>query len=228
MITRTLIKRSLAIAVLALGIGQAQATVFNLNLSGTVSDGTYSSYDWNTTHYDTWWLNLSGLDSSNAISVAVGDTVNATITLDHSFTIPSSVDQTWIELSLSNSNGGFPAGDTGTTNDTVAFFNGGVAGPSGTGSNCSSNGFFPSCNLFYGPSYPSITFDQVIMSFDVEKFGTMAPGETATLDSAQFGYYLFSPAQVVSPVSEPETYSMILVGLGLLGVMARRRKALHQ
>ncbi len=220
--TRTLIKHSMAVAVLALGIGQAQANTFDLNLSGTVSNGSYGSYNWNSTHYDTWSLSLSGLDSTNPITVAVGDTVNAAITFDQSFTIPSSVDKTWVQFSLFGSN--FPSGDTGTINDAVAFFNGGVAGPSGTDSNCSSAGFFPSCNLFYPPNNTPITFDKAIMSFDVDK---LVGGPTATLDSAQFSYYLFSPAQI-SPVPEPESYAMMLVGLCLLGVMARRRKALQQ
>jgi hypothetical protein len=32
---------------------------------------------------------------------------------------------------------------------------------------------------------------------------------------------------VVSPVPEPETYAMLLVGLGLIGLTARRRKDLN-
>lgn len=42
----TLIRRLLAAAVVCLGMGQAQATEFNLNLTGMLSDGSFGSYDW--------------------------------------------------------------------------------------------------------------------------------------------------------------------------------------
>jgi hypothetical protein len=35
----------------------------------------------------------------------------------------------------------------------------------------------------------------------------------------------FEPFHPTSPVPEPETYAMLLAGLGLVGFMARRRKA---
>lgn len=34
----------------------------------------------------------------------------------------------------------------------------------------------------------------------------------------------FAVAPMVAPVPEPETYAMLLAGLGLMGVIARRRK----
>ena len=221
MVTGSLAKRLFAASVLALCVGQAQAATYELNLFGTVSAGSYFSYDSGSTHYDGWSLSLSGLDSANAITVAVGDTIKATITFDHSFTIPASVDTTWMQLNLGGST--FPSVDTGTVNDALAFVSGGVGGLSGTDSNCWTTGSFASCNLFSKPNNPSITFDQVITSFDVAQIGTK-PGQTAMLDNAQFGYYLFSPA----PVPEPETYAMMMVGLGLIGVAARRRKSRQQ
>lgn len=38
-------------------------------------------------------------------------------------------------------------------------------------------------------------------------------------------YYEISGTQITAAVPEPETYTMMLAGLGLVGVMARRRKA---
>jgi len=48
--------------------------------------------------------------------------------------------------------------------------------------------------------------------------------ETATGDSA--GAVLFNNLSVAAAVPEPETYAMLLAGLGLMGIVARRRKKL--
>jgi hypothetical protein len=119
-----------AIVLAALGLGQAQATTFDVNLTGNVGDGNFSSFDSGGTHYDQWILLLSGLDSSSSISAQSGDTINATITLDQSVTIPASVDITAFALILSGAS--FPSIDTGTSG-TTSFFNQGVASASGGG-----------------------------------------------------------------------------------------------
>ena len=49
------------------------------------------------------------------------------------------------------------------------------------------------------------------------------PGYTATVDSGYRPGYALSIANIVS-VPEPDTYAMLLVGLGLLGFIGRRRK----
>lgn len=53
---------------------------------------------------------------------------------------------------------------------------------------------------------------------------------TGSFNDGAFGFYNYSQAQVlyagidVSPIPEPETYAMLLAGLGLIGFVARRRK----
>jgi hypothetical protein len=57
-------------------------------------------------------------------------------------------------------------------------------------------------------------------SLIVKVWGIAAPGlSTGSAISASYG-----GSMAVSPVPEPETYAMMLAGLGLVGFMARRRR----
>ncbi len=212
MTTKTMMKRMIAVAVLALGIGQAQAANFSFDLTGIADDGSFSNQTIGSTRYDQWYLGLSGLDSTNAVLVSLGDTIDATITLDKSFTIPASVDLTFFIFGLR----GFSGIPAATDASTISFFNGGVPGPSGPigGGNCSSSGQLPSCILFSPPDNTPITFDKLTATFTISVLA-----EPSNLDNAFISYSLFSPA-----IPEPETYAMLLAGLGLLGAIARRRK----
>lgn len=50
-------------------------------------------------------------------------------------------------------------------------------------------------------------------------------GQSKNGNSDRFAALAVSPGDVgIAPIPEPETYAMMLAGLGLLGVMARRRK----
>ncbi len=43
-------------------------------------------------------------------------------------------------------------------------------------------------------------------------------------DSAEYSKFSMTPPRVPETEPEPETYAMLLLGLGLMGVIARRRK----
>ena len=43
--------------------------------------------------------------------------------------------------------------------------------------------------------------------------------------SPGFAAYSINSAAVATPVPEPETYAMLLAGLGIVGFVARRRRA---
>ena len=210
-------KRAMPIAVLALAGALAQgpaqaADTYTLTLDGLVSGVSTSSFDIGTTHYDRWfWSGLGGLDSSTAFTVVQGDTIDATITLDGSYTIPNPVQFTWFILGLSGST--FPFVDTQTT-ATTSYFNSGSAGPITTGTVCTTIGQFSSCSLLFPPDETPITFDTIHTVFTIDTLS-----KPATLDQAYMYFTNFSPA-----VPEPETYAMMLVGLGLLGWMTRRKQ----
>ena len=100
----------------------------------------------------------------------------------------------------------------------MTFSNLGLDVLSNASGNCSTSGSLPICFTWSNPG--AITFDKVTTSFTITQLaGSTDPGPTATLDSAALGYTLFSPA----PIPEPGTYAMMLAGLGLLGLTARRK-----
>ena len=57
-----------------------------------------------------------------------------------------------------------------------------------------------------------------------EPLSNWAPVPASDLVTLNEEYRLRLSGVSVSPVPEPETYAMLLAGLGLVGAMARRRK----
>lgn len=73
------------------------------------------------------------------------------------------------------------------------------------------------------PAFTSrdINFDTLTWTYVLTS--STAPGNT--LDGGDFGLSSLSGASYVAmPVPEPETYAMVLCGLGLVGAIARRRR----
>ncbi len=76
------------------------------------------------------------------------------------------------------------------------------------------------------------TFDLTFTSSLVEVFvnDVKELSISGSFNDGAFGFYNYSQSNVlyagldVSPVPEPETYAMLLAGLGLIGFVARRRK----
>jgi hypothetical protein len=164
-------------------------------------------------------LSLTGFDASNPVSVGVGDTINATVTLDQSITVPTPPASylSWVQLNLSGQS--FPPFDTATTGGSAAFFNNGVAGLTGS-TNCSTSESLASCALFSGADRSSLTFDTMTMSYTVGTLGDYLPGgQSVNLDQGEISYTVFTTA-----VPEPETFAMMLAGLGLMGFITKRRK----
>ena len=76
------------------------------------------------------------------------------------------------------------------------------------------NGYIPAP----GTSFDLMSYSNVLGSFDT----TRITGIGGTSESFAFGPNGMS--LTINPVPEPETYAMLLAGLGLLGFVARRKK----
>lgn len=206
----------LAASAMALCAGGASAANFDLTLTGVVSQGSFSNQTIGATHYDQWFLSLSGLSALNAFDIHEGDTINATINLDQAFTIPASQQLTTFGFYLFG--GAFPQINTGTSNITTSFFLDGNPGLVGTGSSSTSSQVAASV-AFFPPDNGPITFNSVTSSFTIN----VLP-QTATVDGSGILYTLFSAAAV----PEPSSWALMLIGFGGLGaaLRARRRSSL--
>jgi PEP-CTERM motif len=203
----------LAASAIALSVAHAQATTFDLALTGVVADGTYASGNNILGHYDAWFLTVSGLDSTNAITVSQGDMIDAAVTLDTLFTIPASIERTVFSLILTGSS--FDPAIYTNTSGTTSFFNGSSQVAGGPSIDNSDSGQLANSVIFFPPNNTAITFDSVASNFTIT-----ALSEQQSLDGAFIEYVLFSPT-----VPEPSTWAMMLAALGGLGLAASRRRA---
>ncbi|HLZ84662.1 MAG TPA: PEPxxWA-CTERM sorting domain-containing protein [Caulobacteraceae bacterium] len=204
--------KSLAVAgVAALAAGQAQATTFSDSLSGVVANFTHSSFNSGGKHYDRYILPLSGLDSTNAFTVSMGDTIDSTVTLDMPYTIPVSMLYTNIlEIHTGSS---FPNENTAVTG-TFSFFDGGTL-VNTFNYISSTSGSLASYTANFPPTNAAFTWDSFTNDFTIDTLAT-----PATLDGAYFFYDLVSAG---GAVPEPAAWTMMLVGFGLLGGAVRAR-----
>lgn len=91
------------------------------------------------------------------------------------------------------------------------------------------NAFFTLVFDKNNPADTTMTWDDMVYA-DMTRFGMMMPmvtgwmGMTALAGGGSMGG-LPASLSITAAVPEPETYAMFLAGLGLVGVIARRRKA---
>jgi len=191
----------------------ASAVTFDLTLSGQTANFLNFQQDCCGNHYNQFLLTLSGLDSSNAITISQGDTINATVTLDTAFTVPASTAFTDYNLSLSGS--AFPAQNTATGNGTFTLFNAGsIVASFGIGA--STSGAIAGAGDLFPPNSGELTFDSFTAVFEITDLAT-----PATLDGSLL---LVSAADPISPTPEPATWAMMVSGFGLVGFALRGRR----
>ena len=212
MFAKPLLKTSLALAAACtLWAGSAQATIHNLVLFGTVANGNFSSQDFGPTHYDQWVLSLDDLLQNLSITVELGDTINATVTLDQLFMVPGSVDVTVFGLSLGGA--GFPGGNT-ATNGSFDFFDGMTLVKTGS-SSTGTSGQIAAGVAFFSPNNGAFSFDAFATRFTITELSG-----PATLEYASIDYALLSPIAV----PEPATWAMMIIGFGGVGALMRRNR----
>jgi hypothetical protein len=193
--------------VLALGMGQAQAASWTLELTGDMQNaGTYN-FNSGDRNYSGWSLNL---DEFTTFSASQGDQVNATITLNKSVTMPASVYNTSVELALyGDSNPGY---DTSTFSTTTFYYDG-TEGSTFTQGSSSADWLFAGATLF-GPDN-SFTFDKILINYSINKIGD---GNSLVLTHAMLTTQLQNPAAVPIPAA------VWLLGSGLVGLLGFKRK----
>ncbi|GJJ03651.1 hypothetical protein RugamoR64_41890 [Duganella rhizosphaerae] len=100
-----------------------------------------------------------------------------------------------------------------------ANFTGG-AGYDVTGVSLDGHSFFPVLNLTFGNN--GVDYWQLLMPTLTNTLHHITVTGTPLVNTQGF---VGSLSLVATPVPEPETYAMMIAGLGLVGFMARRRKA---
>jgi len=199
-----------AAGMLAVVATPAYATSFTVDLAGDTTAFSNSQVDFGGLHFNSFFLSLSGLDATNAITVAQGDTIHATVTFNNLLTIPASVVRTDMLLYFFGS--AFPAQNTGV-DGTFQLFDGTTLVNTFSYSSTTS-GQLAGFAAIFPPNNGAMTFDSLVSDFTINTLAT-----PATLDGSAFQYSLVSNA-----VPEPATWAMMIGGFGAAGVMMRRRQ----
>jgi hypothetical protein len=202
-------KAVLAAATMTLS-GQAQAASFSLNLTGNVANFSNSQFDFGGLHFNNFGLSLSGLDSSNAFTVAQGDEINSTVTLDQLYTISTSIVRTDLLQFF------FGSGFSGAGTQVISqldFFNGATLVNSFS-STSSTSGALATFAAVFPPDNGAFTFDSFTNHVVIDILD-----QPATLGASSFNYSLVSNAAV----PEPASWALMILGFGLVGSAMRRR-----
>ncbi|MEY2883056.1 MAG: hypothetical protein RL490_780, partial [Pseudomonadota bacterium] len=195
----------------------AAAATYNVDLTGVVADFQNVQFDSLGSHYDRNTLQLAGLDATNAITVAQGDTIKATVTLDQLYTMPASALYTNFLHYFTGS--AFPSQST-EVNGSFNLFNAGTlvatfAYSSSTADQLSSYA------LISPPDNGAFSFDSFTNDVTITTLAT-----PATIDGSAFTYDLVSTA--VGGVPEPSTWAMLVLGFGVIGGTLRKRARMPQ
>lgn len=210
------IARSVLGVAAALAIGSADADTIDLGY--TVGSGSTTT---GPTSIDTeFFLTLNTVDGSPAtsFSVAPGDVVDATISFNPSasIAIPSNAAYTVAHLLLQGT--GFDGNATGTSNDSATVTLGGnPAGGSGAFQyqSCTTSGQLCDAGIgITGGTAVNFSFDTYTTAFTV-----------STLDSSvNINSGIFQVYTAIAAVPEPQSCALMAVGLGMLGLVAVRRR----
>ena len=199
-----------AAAMLGMLAVPAYATSFTVDLAGDTTAFSNSQVDFGGLHFNSFFLTLSGLDASNAITVALGDTIHTTLQFNNLLTMPASAVRTDMLLYFFGS--AFPSQNTGV-DGTFQLFDGTTLVNTFSYSS-STSGQLAAFAAIFPPNNTAMTFDSLVSDFTINTLAT-----PATLDGSAFQYSLVSNA-----VPEPATWAMLISGFGAAGAMMRLRQ----
>ena len=202
----------LTAAALLLIAVPGSAANFTLDLTADPTTGSYSHFTVGATRYDNYYLALSGLDATNAFTVAQGDTLTENITFAPALTVPASQTFTFFSLGLTGST--FPVEDTAVTGTTTFYDNGVIDRLGATTATTSTQ--LVNATVEGIPFNYAWTFDTLTSAWHIDTLAT-----PATLDRAYVSYQLSSAA-----VPEPATWALLVAGFGVVGLQARRRRTM--
>ena len=206
--------------------GSAQAADFSFELAGQTADASF----WQQGGYALGQLPLTDAISGRAtlpgIVISLGDTVSATVTLDHSFSIPSA-GPAWSTVLLYLQDYQQPSPTSVLTviySEEISFFEGGVPvqpdaslqafGGCGGGGLCLGSG---SVSGFAG-----ISFDKLVVSAHVFQ---ILDSDHNSYSSATLLPSTAALSYSIAAVPEPATFWLMLAGAGTLCYCCRRRHA---
>ena len=196
--------------------GSAMAADFSLSLTGDPNNVSIDNFSGGGADFSQYFLALSDPNGTLPITLAVGDTVTATIAFSSAFSVPASLTRTNVDFSLTGAN--FPDVDTGTSNGALELDYQGVEVASG-GSGTTTHGEIDSGPDLFPPNNGPLTFDSATFSFTIASLGA-DPQQTATVDSAALFITLVNN-DATGSVPEPAAWALMLVGFGGMGGVLR-------
>ena len=224
-------------------MNSAVAATVSINLTGDTS-GNFTN---NTNVLDSGFLPLidatTGLNQLPALTLNTGDTITGTVTLNNPITIAVAYGQSLDIVDVFLYGIRYPDVIT-QSSSTVSLYNNGVQLPPINGMIDASDIYDPQ-NIVYphniaivlsnysclqGGTCPatisSFSFNEIDFSFSIENMQDTTTGQSVSsanfLASFYYPYlgYEVSPA----PIPDPNSYILLLSGLGVIGALARTKR----
>jgi hypothetical protein len=217
--TRYALAFAVSVAAMCASTVPTRAATINYNLTGdpadlnTVSSGTFLDQVLVLTNADT------GLQQVPGGLISVGDTINATVTLNGALTMPASSLSSELILVLAQG----PGLDSFTFTQSVSYFLHGaqVAPPAGF-ANILNGGSPVILGQAAGVPTPSFLFDEVVYNATLDNIFQVPDGNLSSLNLLP-GTPALEMLTAPSPVPLPAAIWLFLPGLGGLGLLARRK-----